>query len=250
MHLLQELGLSYYESKALDTILTEKVTPKTLSKKAQIPLGKVYSVLQGLLRKNLIQETQERPKQIYVANPSNLLSTLIQQKQHQDETLYNEVRHLASTLAKAQNQPNPFFHIGTTPEDNQTIQLRTYREAQHEICQILNIHHKPKSNRGAKTVWEKEINAAIERGVTFRAIYPLQTTLPPLLQKLPKNLFQVRRLDTDFTRCDIIDGKKALIKLVHKDALAFGGILFVENEKLARNLQKVFEQFWEEAKEN
>ncbi len=248
MHLLQELGFSYYESKALDVILKEKVTPKILSKKAQIPLGKVYSILQGLLRKNLIQETQERPKQLYIANPFQVLSTLIQQKQHQDETLYNEVRYLATTLAKVQNKPAPFFQIGTSLEENQTIQLRTFREANQEVCQILNIHHKPKSNRTAKSLWEKEISKAIERGVRFRSIYPKHILLPTLLQNLPQNSFQVRKLNTDYTRCDIIDRKKVLVKLVSEDAHALGGILFIENEKLARNLQEVFEEMWREAK--
>lgn len=248
MHPFQQLNLSYYESKALDIILTEKVTPKTLSKKAKIPLGKVYSVLQGLLRKNLIQETTGRPKQLYVPNPSSVLSILIEQKQRQDEAIYNEIRSLGSTLTKLQNQPNPFFQIGTTPEDNQAIQLRTFQEARKEVCQIINIHHKPKSNRKAKTLWEKEIQKAIERGVMFRALYPLKAALPPLLQKLSKKRFQLRRLDTDFTRCDLIDGRKAMLKLVHEDAIAFGGILFIENEKLARNLQGIFEQLWGEAK--
>jgi len=50
-------------------------------------------------------------------------------------------------------------------------------------------------------------------------------------------------------RCDIIDEKKILVKLVHHDALAFGGIIFIEDERFAKNLQRVFDQFWEEAKE-
>ena len=48
---------------------------------------------------------------------------------------------------------------------------------------------------------------------------------------------------------DIIDGRKALLKLVHPDALAFGGAIFIEDERFARNLQSVFETFWEQAQE-
>ena len=59
--------------------------------------------------------------------------------------------------------------------------------------------------------------------------------------------FQIRRHDTDFVRCDIIDNKKVMIKIIQKDPLQFGGILFVENERLAENLKRIFEEMWENA---
>ena len=105
-------------------------------------------------------------------------------------------------------------------------------------------------NRRSKTLWEKEIVHTVERGVAFRAIYPKNIILPALLEKLhkeqPRN-FQVKKLNTDFPRCDIIDGKNILLKLVHEDPLHLGGVIFIEDEKLARNLQAIFEHFWEEA---
>jgi hypothetical protein len=134
-----------------------------------------------------------------------------------------------------------------TVDDNKEIQLRTFREAKREVCQIINIHHKPDSNRSSKSLWEREIGAATRRGVRFRAIYPVSTTIPHLLRDLPKDTFVVRRADTDFIRCDIIDQKKVLLKLVHKDPLAFGGIIFIEDERFAKNLQRVFDQFWEQS---
>ena len=71
-----------------------------------------------------------------------------------------------------------------------------------------------------------------------------------MLEKLNKKQpekFQVKKLDTDFVRCDIIDNDKVLIKLVHQDALQFGGILFIENEKLNENLRNIFYELWEQA---
>ena len=88
----------------------------------------------------------------------------------------------------------------------------------------------------------------MQRGVKFRAIYPERTKLPPKLQVI-KQGFDVRRLDTDFVRCDIIDKKKVLIKFTAEDAIQFAGVLFIENEGLARNFQNIFEQLWEQAKD-
>lgn len=86
-------------------------------------------------------------------------------------------------------------------------------------------------------------------GQKKRTIYPRKTILPKILSKLNKQhpeKFNVKRFDTDFTRCDIIDGKKVMIKLVQQDPLQFGGIFFIENENLATNLKKIFNEMWEQ----
>jgi sugar-specific transcriptional regulator TrmB len=244
---LKQLGLSHYESKALETALKESLTARALAKKAQIPLGKVYSIINSLEKKNLINQTESRPKLVYVENASAVISRLIEQKQRQDEQLISTIRELATEIDVSKSKPSKFFQIGTDTNDNKEIQLRSFIEAQKEVLQIINIHHKPKSNRENKTLWEKEIVKAIDRGVIFKAIYPKSTILPHVLQKLNPKLFQVRRHDTDFARCDIVDEKKVLIKLVNEDPLQFGGVIFVENEKLAKNLTKIFNELWEQA---
>ncbi len=245
----QELGLSYYESKLLDAVLKEKLSVRELCKKARIPLGKVYSIIKSLREKDLIEETESRPKEIYVLSASVILNKLIKKKERKDESLLAELRYLASQVDSFKKQPSKFFEIGTNIEDNKRIQLRSFVEAEKEVCQILNTHHKPQSNRESKTIWEREIERAVMRGVIFRVIYPKSVVVPKILRKLPKEKFKMKRLDTSFIRCDIIDKKRVLIKLVHEDAVAFGGIIFIENEKLAKNLQSIFEEFWEQAEE-
>ncbi len=248
---LQQLGLSFYESKALAVLLKKSLAAKELSAEADIPAGKTYSVIISLQKKKLVQATTTRPKKFFVQQASSALQELITKKQEEVQNLLTLVRSTATEIDKSKSQPTPFFDIGTTVDDNKRIQLRTFTEAQKEVCQVLNIHHKPQSNRKSKTVWEKGIVDAVKRGVVFRAIYPTKTMLPPILAQLHKKQpekFQVKRLDTDYARCDIIDDKKVLLKFVSPDALNFGGILFIENEKFAANLKKVFEQLWEEAK--
>jgi len=53
-------------------------------------------------------------------------------------------------------------------------------------------------------------------------------------------------MDTDFTRCDLIDDRKIMIKFVRQDPIQFGGILFIEDEKLNENLRKIFYMMWDE----
>ena len=247
---LKELGLSHYESKALETALKESLNARDLGKKAGIPLGKVYSVINSLEKKELIKQTDSRPKLIYVENASLVISKLIDQKKKQNEELISKIRDLATEIDVSKSKPSMFFQIGISNDEMKEIQLRTFVEAKKEVLQILNVYHKPEVNRESKLIWEKEIVKATERGVVFKSIYAKNVVLPELLNNLNKKkpkMFQVGRFDTDFARCDIIDGRKVLIKLVHEDPVQIGGVIFIENEKLATSLTRIFSLMWENA---
>ena len=233
---LKAVGLGYYESKIIEVLMKEKLNLRELSKKSGVPFGKIYSIIKSLKNKKLIKENNSRPKLVYIDNVSEVISELLKEKEEKEKKITENLRNIATEIDRSKKKPQRFFQIGTNIQDNKRIQMRSFTEAQNEILQILNIHHKPESNRESKTIWEKEIMNAVKRGIIFRSIYPKKTTLPKILDNLNKKYpekFQVRRLDTDFTRCDIIDGKKVLLKLITSDAIGFGGTIFVENEDLA-----------------
>lgn len=245
---LKSLGLQHYEVKALEVLLKEKLILRELSRKAEIPFGKVYSVVKNLKERGLVLETNSRPKLIYVENASDVVSKLIKEKQDKDKTMLERLREVITDIDKEKQRETKFFQIGINREERKNIQLRSFQETEDEVLQILNIYHNPNMNRQSKLEYEKEIEKAAKRGVEFRAIYPKKVKLPKILEKLEKTgKFQVKRLDTDFIRCDIIDGKKVLIKLVQKDTVNSGGSIFVENEKLAENLTRIFNELWEQA---
>jgi sugar-specific transcriptional regulator TrmB len=229
---IKELGLDNYESRAFAILLIERLNIRQISKKANIPFGKVYSVIKSLKKKNLVSETDSRPKLVYVDNPSEKIQGLLNRKNESDKILHEKIIQKIANLENKKDNQSSFFEIGTTNDKNRDLQLRTFNEAKDEILQIINVHHKPKSNREIKTEWEKSIVKATERGVVLKSIYPNDIELPAILNSLNKKhpeKFQIRRFNTDFTRCDIIDSNKVMIKLIHQDPLQFGGILFIEN---------------------
>jgi len=245
---LKKLGLGHYESKALEILFKERLNLSELSKKAEIPFGKVYSIVKNLKEKSLIQESNSRPKFVYVENASEIMAKLIHEKQEKDKTLNEKLIEISTEIDKERQRKTRFFEIGISKEERKNIQLRTFRETDDEVLQIFNIYHNPDINRQGKLEYEKEIKKAIERGIKFKAIYPNNVDLPRILKRLNKEgKFLVRRLDTDFVRCDIIDRKKVLLKLTQKDIMNSGGTIFVENEKLAENLTKIFNELWERA---
>ena len=247
---LKQLGLSHYESKVLEILLKEQLPIRELSKKSDVPFGKIYSIIKSLKQRNIVKETNSRPKLVYVENASEVISDLIKEKQEKEKLLLNNLRELTTEIDKERKRETRFFQIGITPEERREIQLRTWREAEEEVLQILNIHHNPKINRQGKRIYEKEIEKAIQRGIKFKYLFPENKELPKILKKLNKKYpedFQVKKLNTDFPRCDIIDRRKVLIKLVHQDIANSGGSIFIEHEKLAENLVEIFSEFWEQA---
>ncbi|PIN81305.1 hypothetical protein COV11_02250 [Candidatus Woesearchaeota archaeon CG10_big_fil_rev_8_21_14_0_10_30_7] len=247
---LKAIGLTTYQSRALEVIFKNNLSLKELSKIANIPPGKVYSIAKQLIDKGLIKCTRTRPKKLYVENASEIISKLTNNQETKLGKVISTLQDFGTLIDTKENRSTPFFDLGTTIEDNRRIQMRTFVESENEVLQIINIHHKPKYNRQSKTLWETAIINATQKGVIFKSIYPKKVILPKILNDLSKkhpDKFQVRRLDTNFTRCDIIDGKNVLIKLVHEDALAYGGILFIKNKKFAENLKEIFYKFWSEA---
>jgi sugar-specific transcriptional regulator TrmB len=244
---LKRLGLEHYEAKALCVLFKEKVSLRELSKKAEIPFGKVYSIVKNLKNQGLVLESNSRPKLIYVNNASEVIGKLIRGREKDEKDFLERVRGIGSNFDSERERDSEFFQIGLKKDERREIQLRTWREAEDEILQILNIHHNPKTNRLNKTIYEKEIENALKRGVVIKYIFPVGKELPVILKRLSveyPDQFLVKRIDTTFPRCDIIDGKKVLVKLVHEDIVDSGGSIFVENEKLAENLVRIFNGIW------
>lgn len=244
--MLRTCGLSYYESRAVAVLFEGPAELRALSRRADIPFGKIYSVVQALSRRGIIATTSSRPKTAFL-DPDRAVEAIIAAERERTEPAYAQLRSWAATAQRARAAQSSFFETGTSLEENRAIQLRSFREAEREVCQILNVHHKPHANRRSKRLWEEEIVRAIERGVRFRCIYPEDAALPSLLAGLPEDRFMVRRRTLDFARCDVIDARKVMTKLTHHDLTAFGGIVFFEDERFAKRLHEVFEQFWSEA---
>lgn len=247
---LQKLGLNFYESKALDKLIIEDLTAKELSKKADIPYGKTHSLLLGLKEKDLISSTQKRPQKYFVENVSLMINSLLSKKINEDQQIVDKLQKKATQIDVEKQKQTYFFEIGTDNEDNKELQMKVFNEAQKEVCQILNVIHKPHSNRAKKEMWENAIVDAVNKGVKFREIYPVDSELPLILKKLVEEkpeMFQIRRLDTSMARVDIVDNKIALVKVNYTDPLLFGGVFLIRNRKLANNLQNIFEDLWKKA---
>jgi sugar-specific transcriptional regulator TrmB len=100
LEILQKLGLGEYESKAYSTLsVLGPVKAGDLSREANIPQSKIYEILENLVRKQLIEVLEGRPKEYKAVSPEVIIKSLVMEKEHEIKIL-KEQALVISTLLK------------------------------------------------------------------------------------------------------------------------------------------------------
>ena len=231
--------LSYlYESLSSDA--------RQISKAISISEQKIYPYLKNLVERGFLTSESTYPAIYKIAHPNAFKTELDKAKLEIEQTKYF-LRNLAERQTKLYGRENPFFDIATKLNQNIKLQLNVFDMANTEFLQVLNIYHRHSENRKQKNLFEKGIIRMINRGVVYKTIYPLNKPIPELLKDYTKK-FEIKRLDTTFQRCDVIDKRFVLIKILDEhDILNFIGSIFIDDENLAMNLRYTFFQLWNKA---
>lgn len=90
---LKRLGLTQYQSNALSTIIkNEGCTAEFVSENSEIPITKVYSVLQSLEYMNFIRANFERPKKYSSVGAELIFNSLVDRQKQTLIQLRKEAR--------------------------------------------------------------------------------------------------------------------------------------------------------------
>ncbi len=99
---LKRLGLTQYQSSALAAILEEEgCSAETVSKKGEIPITKVYSVLQSLEYMGFIRANFERPKKYFSIGVEEIFNSLIDRQKQTLSELRKEARRTMKLINQA-----------------------------------------------------------------------------------------------------------------------------------------------------
>jgi sugar-specific transcriptional regulator TrmB len=246
---LQKFGLNEYESKAYFALLNlGSARAGTISLKSEVPQSKIYSVLQSLMGKQLVEMLDGRPKEFRAVSPEIALRNLIYEKERELKQLTQEIKMLSSLLGREENITTGIW----------TIKGKKWKEFFVKISEMVERSEKYvygiTKNFSFTSRLGEAIKNAIRKGVSIRVI-----GLEPPSEK---NYFKIKwyvnygiKLRYFPTRAHprivVIDGKEVLLRLDHdpskKEGFAFSS-LWSNDKALVKVFDSYIKDLWKNSK--
>lgn len=272
---LRDLGLTKYESSAYATLLKEGITgAQELSRKSDIPVGKIYEVLSNLNNMGLVEFQRSRPRKYRAVKPSIALNNLYAKKEEETKNELEkfklkvaELETKFSDLAQPDHTELQFWSTLIGEEDIIKNIKNMLDETEKEIVhvkpgRIAHILHDGKKSIDPKTLIPlvaDEFVKAAENGIKIKTIVPEEIFLVSLKEKfdtikdpaqrslIRKNM-DVRILDCEY---DFILIDDYITHVPIPDPLSpkkVFGELKVYDREFAGKLRDKFNELWAKGK--
>ena len=261
---LRDLGLSEYESRAYRSLLeTGPTTAKELSRASDVPMGRIYDVLNSLETQDLVRsQTASRPKKYVAVEPDTALDRLLEAKKaeltEKAEQYEDIVADLSDRLETAEPVDEPFWTAALGAEETSDLLVERLAAAEDRIVIVAST---PTPQLDIDEIGERivdELVGALERGVDVAILMR-----PELVDDLPKSVgrrYRTRLQDHDNfeTRTsasvsgtfELIDGAEVCIEVPHPmDTERAFGMIDLKDREFVSGVREAFEEQWAGAQE-
>jgi len=258
--LLQETGLNSYEAAAYLSLLNFGVSEaSTIHKDAEVPYGKIYSVLESLAAKGFVEIQNSRPKKFKAVEPETALNAFFEKRkvevEKELETLQDtidELKQVFKSMASKKKKDDVFWTTAVNEDDIKKFIKSIYSDAKRSVCIIPP---PIAASIGASIINDvfTQFVSALERGVKVRMLASsefinLISFLPindeKTMDTLKKNL-EIRTSKIIDSHAGIVDDNMVLLLQPHplnKDRLL--SVVKIWDSELARNLREEFDVMW------
>ncbi|PAU82962.1 transcriptional regulator [Halorubrum salipaludis] len=259
---LRDLGLSEYEARAYRALLrTGPTTAKDLSRASEVPMGRVYDVLNSLEQHNLVRsQAASRPKKYAAVEPDAALDRLLEEKKRELETQAEQYEEVVDDLSTELDAGEPvdgqFWTAAVGAEDATDLLLERIAAAERRMVVVAGA---PATGFDLGTVGEQvtdELEAALDRGVEIRVLLS-----PETVDALPRSVgrrytadlsdmdgFEVRTTPGVDGTFSVFDGIEVCIEVPHPlsgdEPFA---MIDVKDAEFAASVSEEFEPQWGEA---
>lgn len=259
---LRDLGLSEYEARTYRALLrTGPTTAKELSRTSDVPMGRIYDVLNSLEQHSLVRsQAASRPKKYAAVEPSAALDRLLTAKQRELEERKEQyeavVDELAEELESAEPVSGKFWTAAVGPDETIDLLIERIAAADREIVMIVGA---PSAGLDLGTVGDQVTEAlveALERDVEISLLMTRE-----LVDTLPRSVgeryatelvdhpgFEVRVADTIDGTFNLIDGIEVCIEVPNPlDPDEAFAMIDLKDPEFAADVREVFTPQWERA---
>jgi sugar-specific transcriptional regulator TrmB len=259
---LRDLGLSEYESRAFRSLLeTGPTTAKELSRASDVPMGRIYDVLNSLETYNLVRsQTASRPKKYVAVEPETALDRLLDDRKRELEEKVDQyesiVDELADQLETAEPVDEPFWTAALGPEETSELLVERLAAAEERIVVVASARTQPLNLDSMGTQITEEIEAALDRGVQVSVLLR-----PEILERLPREVgeryrdhlqdhdaYAVRTSENVTGTFELIDQSEVCIEVPHPlEAGETFAVIDLKDREFAASVEEAFAQRWDEA---
>jgi len=259
---LRDLGLSEYEARAYRALLrTGPTTAKDLSRASEVPMGRVYDVLNSLEQHNLVRsQAASRPKKYAAVEPDAALDRLLEEKKRELETQAEQYEEVVADLSTELDAGEPvdgqFWTAAVGAEEATDLLLERIAAAERRMVVVVGA---PATGFDLGTIGEQvaaELESALERGVEIRVLLS-----PETVDALPRSVgrrytaelsevdgFEVRTTSGVDGTFNVFDGIEVCIEVPHPlsgdEPFA---MIDVKDAEFATSVSEEFEPRWADA---
>jgi sugar-specific transcriptional regulator TrmB len=262
---LRDLGLSEYEARAYRSLLqTGPTTAKELSRVSDVPMGRIYDVLNSIEQADMVRsQSASRPKKYAAVEPTTALERLLADKRRELERKADQYAEVVDSLQGELETTEPaeetFWTAAVGPEEVVELLVERLAAADERIVFVLSTYTErffEAAVDGVGSLVLDEFVAALDRGVGVRLL--MRPDLVPLLpesvgaryrESLSGNdRFEVRTSGNVSGTFALLDRGETVIEVPHplNDEEVFGMIALTDRE-FAESARAEFGPRWDAA---
>lgn len=221
------LGLNNYELKAYETLIViGKCTATKVSKESGVPHGKIYPVLDSLMKKGLIDAIPKEPKE-FIPNSPDLLKSLLQRKNKEIENVKDRIDKL-KTLYKEDKEP-----------DESKLIVRQGHKSFYKILEVLKTPEKYnyaiKWNSEYHNSWAKKHKDQLNKGIDVKVLARYDDETEKNIKKWLKVNKNIKKMENEGVAISIQDDEEVMITLPKMNS-----IILIKDEALAKVIRRLF----------
>ncbi|MEK6960645.1 MAG: helix-turn-helix domain-containing protein [Nanoarchaeota archaeon] len=233
IEVLMGCGFNLYESKVLLSLHKLKdPTAKEVCQDSEVPKNKVYEVLEGLIRGQIVRILPAQPKRYCVINLKGVLQERLAKRSSDIQALEGQLDSAIGVPQKSASYDETFWVMeGESAMINKIIE--TLADVHNESIGLIDVWAIRPANLRA-------VRDAISRGVKFYFLGTIDKKSRPIAREYAKLGVEVRHYPVHGAGYSIFDGRKVQLRVTEKKIVS----LWVESEQFADMLRKNFFQLW------
>ncbi len=254
--LLQDIGLNAYEAATYISLLKFGVSEANIvCKDADVPYGKIYTVLESLAGKGFVEIQASRPKKFRAVDPEMALDFFFEKRkaefEREIEVLKGFVEEAKQTLKAVQSQKRKdevFWTTAISESEIKKFAASIYGEVKNSVFVIPPVVGMP-----VFSLLIPDVLKAIDRGVKIKLmISPRFISLASVLsmqkeealEKLKKSM-EIRLVQNSQSCFGVIDSSAVVLFQPHpQDKDRILSVVKIWDSEFAKNLSKEFEFLW------